>query len=150
MMPSSETLISLDNLSHRSSSPRPSQEDNRQLLPSSASSTSSRRGSSDPNAHASNASLQPDASDNGDQSDSDTNAATESHDNSVDDDDAPLPAKEKRKWRWKHLVMDAGTDEPYQLHDDGATLTRMVFLRLLAIFIMIGSAWPHLRTLRRR
>ncbi|PYI00755.1 hypothetical protein BO78DRAFT_34505 [Aspergillus sclerotiicarbonarius CBS 121057] len=126
-MSPSGTQISLDDLSHRSS-PRPSQEDSHQLLPSSANSASSRRGSSGFNTHASNASLQPDASDNGDHSDSDTNAAAESHDDSDDDDDdddAPLPTEEKKKWQWKHLVMDPGTDEPYHLHNDGVTLTRL-------------------------
>ncbi|PWY93987.1 hypothetical protein BO94DRAFT_582400 [Aspergillus sclerotioniger CBS 115572] len=138
-MSPSGTQISLDDLSHRSSRPRPSQEDNRQLLPSSASSTSSRRGSSDSTSRASNAGLQPDASNNGDHSDSDSGVTAESHDDSESDDSIPLRTTEKRKWRWKHLVMDSGTDEPYQLHDDSATLTRLVFLRLVAVTIIIGA-----------
>lgn len=132
-MSPSGTQIRLDDSSHRSSSPRPSQEDNRQLLPGSAYSTSSRRGSSNSSSHASNAGLRPD--------DSDNDVPAESRDDSESDDDVPLPTKEKKKWQWKHLVMDSGADEPYQLQDDGATLTRLVFLRLVAITIIIGSAW---------
>ncbi|OJK01271.1 hypothetical protein ASPACDRAFT_41535 [Aspergillus aculeatus ATCC 16872] len=52
---------------------------------------------------------------------------------------ASLLLKKRKCWRWRHLFVNPGTNEAYELHDDGATLTRIVFLRVMALFILITA-----------
>ncbi|OJJ42244.1 hypothetical protein ASPZODRAFT_147621 [Penicilliopsis zonata CBS 506.65] len=49
------------------------------------------------------------------------------------------PIARPKKWRWKHLWLDRESDEPYTTTDDAATLTRLVFFRLIGITVITGA-----------
>ncbi|RAH78981.1 hypothetical protein BO86DRAFT_402323 [Aspergillus japonicus CBS 114.51] len=136
-----EAQISLDEFP-RSDSHRlqVGQSDDQRLLPSSGEVTPSRPSSiSTIDRPSSHQSLHSNTANNRDGNPSSGGGPSQaSQPDTTEPASSPL-LKKSQGWRWRHLFVNPGTDEAYELHDDGATLTRIVFLRLVALAILITA-----------